>query len=340
MIVMIINKKKRLEEIDFLKGFSIFTIVLMHFFQGSTTGFLKNLFSIGGAGVHIFILCSGFGLYFSYLNKPLGYSQFLRRRLMKVYLPYILIIIISFFIPFDVFNYENLVKLLSHVFLFKMFSEKYENSYGSQMWFVSTIIQFYIIWPLIVYLFKRLYNYNRILPIIIFSIVSLLWATIVALLHKEDIRIWNSFFLQYIWEFVLGMYLAVIKKSNMYKSKLPQINVLLIISIFCLALYGFAGIKGGVWKLYNDVPSMFGYLSMALILYKLSFANSFFLLVNKFSYELFLIHMLVLNIFELAYESVTNMNAPMPILFIFICFVSSFIVAYYYAKLLRKLKWK
>ncbi|EDO13678.1 hypothetical protein BACOVA_00571 [Bacteroides ovatus ATCC 8483] len=35
--------------------------------------------SFGGAGVHIFILCSGFGLCLSYLNKPLTYSQFIKR---------------------------------------------------------------------------------------------------------------------------------------------------------------------------------------------------------------------------------------------------------------------
>ena len=94
---------QRLEVIDFLRGFSIFTIVLMHLFQSyPIPPFLMAASSFGGAGVHVFILCSGFGLYLSYLNKPLTYSQFLKRRFLKVYLPYIIIILVSALIPFYV----------------------------------------------------------------------------------------------------------------------------------------------------------------------------------------------------------------------------------------------
>ena len=70
---------QRLEVIDFLRGFSIFTIVLMHLLQSyPIPPFLMAASSFGGAGVHVFILCSGFGLYLSYLNKPLTYSQFFK----------------------------------------------------------------------------------------------------------------------------------------------------------------------------------------------------------------------------------------------------------------------
>ena len=44
--------------------------------------------------------------------------------------------------------------LLGSVFLFKMFVLSLEYAFGGQMWFVSTIIQFYLFWPLIVRLFK------------------------------------------------------------------------------------------------------------------------------------------------------------------------------------------
>ena len=81
---------KRLEVVDFLRGFSIFTIVLMHLVQGyPLSGFLMKASSFGGAGVHVFILCSGFGLYLSSLHKPLGYGKFLKRRFSKVYIPYV-----------------------------------------------------------------------------------------------------------------------------------------------------------------------------------------------------------------------------------------------------------
>ena len=41
-------------------------------------------------------------------------------------------------------------------------------------------------------------------------LISLLWGMLTVLLKTNDMRIWNSFFLQYLWEFILGMKLAEI----------------------------------------------------------------------------------------------------------------------------------
>ena len=64
-----------------------------------------------------------------------------------------------------------------------------------------------------------------------------------------------------------------------------------------IILTGFAGLKGGIWKLYNDVPSMMGYLSVLLIIYKLKikFINNVFIFTNKISYEWYLVHILVFS---------------------------------------------
>ena len=59
---------RRVVVVDFLRGFSTFTIVLMHLAQSyPLPGFLQKAASLGGAGVHLFILCSGFRLYLSSL---------------------------------------------------------------------------------------------------------------------------------------------------------------------------------------------------------------------------------------------------------------------------------
>ncbi len=153
----IIVKTQRLEYVDFLRGYSILTIVLMHLLQSyQLSGILKNATSFGGAGVHVFIFVSGFGLYLSYLNKPLGYKDFLKRRFGKVYWPMAVICVLTslwmIYLGKDV-----LMPLLANLFLFKMFVPELESSMGGQMWFISTIIQFYIAWPLIV----TLINLNR-----------------------------------------------------------------------------------------------------------------------------------------------------------------------------------
>lgn len=85
---------KKYEIVNFLRGYSIFTITLMHLCQSYTCGVLNKAFSFGGAGVHVFILCSGFGLYLSYLKNPLGYSDFLKRRFGKVWVPYAITVLL------------------------------------------------------------------------------------------------------------------------------------------------------------------------------------------------------------------------------------------------------
>lgn len=52
---------KRIELIAFLRGISIFTIVLMHLCMGLIEGVLHKALAFGGAGVHEFVLCLGLG---------------------------------------------------------------------------------------------------------------------------------------------------------------------------------------------------------------------------------------------------------------------------------------
>lgn len=279
---------QRLDIVDFLRGFSIFTIVIMHLLQlYPISPILLKASSFGGAGVHVFILCSGFGLYLSYLNKPLSYPEFLKRRLFKVYLPYIIVILLSALIPFYNTSPDKWLQLFSHLFLYKMFVENYECSYGIQFWFISTIIQFYLFWPLVLRLFKR--------GVYLALFISLLWTTIIGICDLSDERIWNSFFLQYLWEFVLGMKIALFYKNRPQKFHIPTYKWLIPIGVIGSVLTGITGVYGGILKSYNDIPSLFGYMSLSLFLYKIAIKpiNNFFTFTSKVSYEWYLVHMLI-----------------------------------------------
>ena len=138
---------QKITAIDFLKGYSILTIVIFHLGQAlKLPTLMAQLINFGGTGVHTFIFVSGFGLYLSHLRKPLSYKVFLRKRFTKIYLPYIVVVafsaLVSLFIP--VYN-NSLYAFLGHVFLFKMFDEAIIGSYGYQFWFISTIIQLYLL---------------------------------------------------------------------------------------------------------------------------------------------------------------------------------------------------
>lgn len=306
----------KLEVIDYLRGFSIFTIVLMHLVQSfPLPDMMQKATSLGGA----------VGLYLSHLRKPLNYGSFLKRRFVKVYIPYIIIVFISALVPFFNTSPNKWSELLSHVFLYKMFSEELECTFGGQLWFISTIIQFYLCWPLIVRFFQQK---NSLLYSIV---ISLLWATFIYIIGISEKRIWNSFFLQYLWEFVLGMWLARKYFMTPEKIQIPDLKILFPVCIVSLGVFGVLALSGGVFKLYNDIPSMVGYLTLSLLFYRLfpKFLTKFFIKTNAISYEWYLVHILV---FGCCSHFMGNLS---PWIIGTVSFGMSYIVAVIYAYLLR-----
>jgi peptidoglycan/LPS O-acetylase OafA/YrhL len=294
--------KNKIEVIDFLKGYSILTIVVFHFCQGlAFSPLLAKLINFGGTGIHTFLFASGFGLYLSHLKKPLRYPDFLRKRFTKIYVPYIIIVSLSALISLVIPIYENnWNNYLSHVFFYKMFDDHLIGTYGYQFWFVSTIIQFYLLFPLFVFLREKIKGKGFLL---VGLLISLSWTTIVLLLHKEALRNWNSFFLQYVWEFMLGMYCAegFLKRNERFweMSKMKMV----LLTVAGLALYSAMALKGGQFgKSLNDIPALFGYGGLAVLIYLagVQAINQFILFTARLSFSIFLLHFLVLDLFNYA----------------------------------------
>lgn len=288
---------KRSQLVTFFRGYAMITIVLMHLVQGLfNSGALNNCLSFGGSGVHLFILCSGFGLYLSHLNHPIGYARFLKTRFFRVYLPYAIVVVISFLTPFYFASPHKFQWLLSHLLLYKMFFSEYIETLGVQLWFVSTIIQFYIAWPLIVALFEKGSRKGRWLPIGIALAISLGWSTIVLLTHHGDLRNWGSFFLQYLWEFVLGMYMAKWYKDRDAEISIPRWYWFALAAAIAMPATYLMATRSEALKLYNDIPSMIGYTSLAVLIYKARVLNRLVEWFSPFSYEWYLVHIYCFNV--------------------------------------------
>lgn len=313
------------EQIDFIRGFAITTIVCMHLLYRLGCPIVVNhLISFGGAGVHAFFFCSGFGLYLSYLKKPLGYGSFLKKRFSKIYWPYFIVILLYLLKNVIEKQTINWTEYLSHLFLFKMFDSDLDVSLCYPFWFISTIIQFYLFWPLIVKLKEHKYG------LFLSLLISVVWWIFVAIIGAEEKRPYASFFLQYLWEFVLGMQVAVLYRDGNNVFDFP-IGRTIIIAIVGIGLTGFMGIAGGSLKLFNDIPSFLGYTSLALLLYKLSVksVNQFFTFTNKVSYEWYLLHSFVFAVLT-PYLKGSNV-----VLYVGVCLVLSYISALLYDRALR-----
>jgi len=299
LTTIVLKTMRRIELIEFLKGYSIFTIVIFHSFQlFHFHNIFGKLITFGGTGVHLFIFLSGFGLYLSQLNNPIPFIPFLKKRISKIYFPYIVVVLLSSLFSIFIPIYKNsLYSLGGHILLYKMFDESIIGSYGYPLWFISMIMQFYIVFFALIY-FKEIFSNIKFL--FICFLISILWSGLVIMLGKENERIWNSFFLQYLWEFGLGIVFASVYKQNGFKLKFKVKSIyLLIIGIINCALYAILALScGSIGKMLNDFPALIGYSMIAIWVYKIenSVINTFFLFTGKISYSIYLLHMLILLI--------------------------------------------
>lgn len=287
------SAKKRLDYLDYAKGFSILAIVLFHYLRIANLSdpFNKAIF-YGGAGVHLFFFLSGFGLNLS--RTPISVIEFFKKRFFRIYIPYVIAIICI--ATFDLFmnGTFDIYAFFGHLMLYKMFDASIVSSYGGHMWFMSTIFQLYIAYPLIIYLFKR-FDHKWLF----FSLAltfSFAWNAFLIVTDLSDNRIWGSFFIQYLWEFVLGIVAAEYIKSGKFQMDRIKISHLLPIFFISIALMVILVFKVEHGKTINDYFSFMSFAALTLIAFKCYFFRFFLIFVGKISLEVYLLHMLVVSI--------------------------------------------
>jgi len=104
-----------------------------------------------------------------------------------------------------------------------------------------------------------------------------------------------------------------------------------------MGLTGLMAWNGGILKLYNDIPSLMGYLSLMLLIYKLgvSVVNRFFEWASGFSYELYLVHSLTFAILAYGLKGMIPLYTLLPI-----SLIAAYVIGYGYSKGVRMLGMK
>lgn len=299
------NNRKKIEAVDFTKALAITCIViyhLIHDWMPLLPPIFRTLSPILSTGNHAFLVLSGFGLFYSYKRRPLSYFRFLLKRASKIYIPYIIAVYL-YYRCWDIYIYdvERLPSLLSHIFLYKMFIPKYMCTFGGHFWFISTIIQFYLVFHLLVKLYDKL-GVKRFL-ILTFSL-NVVWALFTYVTGLDSERVWNSFFLQFLFEFSLGM--AAADYFDKTKELFERLSPLKLFSIGFIgyALLMLLYFAGGFLADFTDLPGAVGFVFCALSLYKLGFRpfNRLMVLVSSFSYEWYLTHPLVIAFLHFRFD--------------------------------------
>ncbi len=251
------------EDTTFYKGLAILMIILHNFFHwlpqwidGNEQDFksyrvedyiqifshpefiFQTTFSfLGYYGVQIFLFLSAYGLTKKYLNSEIIYFNYLKRRILKIYPAFLFSIIIWAIyiglthkgIPYTIetilTNWDSLLYKLTFVANF-IPGELYK--INGPWWFVSVIVQFYIVFPYMLSLFKK------------FGTSALIFLSIMSLVITSYLQPYINIplpgtILTHIPELSIGIFLA---QKN--KFAINYLTIIIITIIFLLSnLYHF-----------------------------------------------------------------------------------------------------
>ena len=296
-----LESRECIEFIDFAKGFSVLSVVFYHYLLGLVDNPWSHFISYGGFGVHMFVILSGFGLS---LSSYQSVQYFYRKRFSKILIPYYIFVSFVFLLNFRLPVYPNdgFYAWLGHTFFFKMFDERIVTSFGYYLWFISMILQLYLVYPLLIRWYCRFGTY-RFLGFV-FG-VSIAWLLGLSLLNLEATRVLNSAGFAFLWEFGVGIVLGkLFKEKEIIFWNIKNRLILLIGFLMGGILAAILSAKGGsLGFALNMFPAAISFVSLTILTYSLlssvtvfAKARQGFVSIGQLSYELYLVHGLLVTI--------------------------------------------
>ncbi len=134
-----------------LKGFAMLMIVLSHigYFLVTDNRFLWPLSIMAGVGVNLFLFLSGFGLTASQQQKDLSVWQFYQKRLLKLFLPFWLALIVFFGLDFFISQHSYSLGYMIKSFLGIFTQADLYRDINSPLWYFTFILGYYLLFPIV-----------------------------------------------------------------------------------------------------------------------------------------------------------------------------------------------
>lgn len=174
--------KNRIYEFDFLRILAALMVFINHIWA-----FLPfKIPDLGGRGVEIFFILSGFLMFYNYSNRQLSISFFdsIKFGIKKIF-PYWFLHIITmlFMLVLHVQNdgiiwlKQNLFGLVCNIFLVQTFIPVSDVYFGFNgvSWFLSSILFSYILFPLLLTIVKKIANTEKYLLLMIITYLGLMF---------------------------------------------------------------------------------------------------------------------------------------------------------------------
>lgn len=297
-------------DIDGLRAFAILSVVAFHAFPDLING--------GFVGVDIFFVISGFlisGILFESLaNESFSIADFYAKRVKRIFPALIFVLIVStivaWFILFsDELNQFGVHLMRASVFLsnFILWNESgyFDNAAETKpllhLWSLAIEEQFYILWPIIVWIVWKA-KQSKLFIFIALAVASFIWNV-----YQSEHDSVHDFYspLTRFWELLSGAVLAYIVRFELNYLKIlsPRLNFLNnIFSVVGLLLIIYSAFEIGS----ANFPGVWAFIPIAgacLIIFSgpESFVNRYFfssaalVWVGKISYPLYLWHWPILS---------------------------------------------
>ena len=272
-----LNVKPQRADIDGLKGIAILAVVFYHLFDLLKSAHFteSTLFDGGFLGVDIFFVISGFlitsSIFYKLSTDDFSLLSFYKRRFLRIVPPLLFVciftLIVGYFLLFPMVYRELNIEVANALLFIGNF--RFANSGGYfaldssdklllHTWYLAVTIQFYILFPLIVLLLKKVFSLKR-LPLAVTLVFILLTVTSVIVSFNgkgyllTQCRIFELFFGS-----VLFFYKDIVYKRvfslNTYLPLLGEVLgiVIIITSIFTVEL------QNGIWNVTTSLPTMLG----------------------------------------------------------------------------------
>lgn len=298
--------RHNLREFDFLRAFAAFSVIAIHILSRRfyISRFAYVLDTCLVYAVPLFLFISGFLLHNSNKDKDnLKYFDFIKKRMSKVFIPYILWTFIYMVYKLDM-NFGQVFRL---EFLKKYLQSIIHGNGHIHLYFMVIIIQLYLIYPIL----RKLIVKNPKIVLAASFFISL-YFQIEAYMRAHGIRIlpikgqpyYFLFVARWMAYFVLGMYVVHYKEKvqRLLSSMKVEIAIVWVMAAISLVFFSKSLINGSpilnVYVILYACISFFLLYSLALAIKDTRFfIGNYFDWISKQSFFFYLSHLLIMKQF-------------------------------------------
>jgi peptidoglycan/LPS O-acetylase OafA/YrhL len=315
-------KKQSDNHIDILDGFrglAILLVIWFHIWQQSWLGTEIKIFGLdlnfdfiprtGFLGVELFFFISGFVLFYPYARsifegeKSPTLKKYVYRRFIKIVPTYYLSLFVMILLPFNfnVGDSEKFMYILKHIlFINSLTPDTFFDSINGVLWSLSVEVQFYLIFPILVYFMK---GFRKVFVIFMVTNIFAIMYRHYYNLRPDQISFMFNQLPGVIDIFIGGMiacYLVVWARNrfnfnNIHKTVFAVLSLLCIVTLFYIVSQ-FNRDALQIWQSSNRqyfvylFMGMIGFGCLSLGFWRKIVANKILVFLSIISYNLYIWH--------------------------------------------------